>query len=325
MKNCLFSFTEQFKETLWGGHSILPFKGFQPDGRCIGESWELCGLPGQESVVTGGDSHGLTLMELVRQEGAALLGGAVSRRYGDRFPLLVKFIDAEQPLSVQVHPDDRLAQQRHGCSGKTEMWYVADCRPGAWLFDGFSREVTPEEYEARVAACTLPEVLRRCEVQRGDAFFLPAGRVHSIGPGCFICEIQQSSDVTYRIYDFGRLDADGQPRRLHVKEAREAVCFAPEGGGMQPQVRQGEWTPLVRCESFCTSVCRLQEPQECDYSRRDSFVILVCTAGACRVECGSESRQLAAGHTLLVAAAAQGVRIVPATDGAELLEVYINE
>ena len=226
MENKLFRFADIFKETLWGGHRILPFKGLPADRRTIGESWELSGIAGHESVVEGGAYAGLTLTQLAEKGGAALLGAENFRRFGVKFPLLVKFIDAAQPLSVQVHPNDELAQRRHGCAGKTEMWYVVDSAPGAYLLDGFNRAVTPDEYAARVAGQTLPEVLKRYDVHRGEVYYLPAGRVHSIGPGCFICEIQQSSDVTYRIYDFGRVDSEGRPRQLHVEEAKEAIDYA---------------------------------------------------------------------------------------------------
>lgn len=322
MQNNIFLFTDIFKETLWGGHRILPYKGLPADGRLIGESWELSGLSGHESVVKGGAYDGLTLTELAAQGKGALLGNENYRQFGTDFPLLVKFIDAARPLSVQVHPDDRLAQERHGCRGKAEMWYVAGCEQGAYLLDGFNREVTPDEYASRVEACTLPEVLRRYEVRRGDVFYLPAGRVHSIGPGCFICEIQQSCDVTYRIYDFGRTDSEGRPRQLHVEEARDAIDYAPAAQEEYPEVKENEPATLVQSPYFTTGIYRLTEPMSCDYSELDSFVILVCTAGRCRVACGEEESLLTAGHTLLVAAEAKGVRLMP--DGAaEILESYV--
>lgn len=322
MKNNIFVFTDYFKETLWGGHRILPFKGLPADERLIGESWELSGIPGHESVVKGGAYDGLTLTELAGREKEALLGKENYERFGADFPLLVKFIDASQPLSVQVHPDDRLAQERHGCPGKTEMWYVADCEPGAYLLDGFNREVTADEYASRVADCTLSDVLRRYDVQKGDVFYLPAGRVHSIGSGCFICEIQQSSDVTYRIYDFGRTDSEGNPRQLHVEEARDAIDYTVTEPEKRPEVKVDEPATLVRSPYFTTSIYRLTEPISCDYSELDSFVILICTAGICRVVCGEEEYRLTAGHTLLVAAEAEGVCLVPESD-AEVLEAYV--
>ena len=322
MENKLFRFADIFKETLWGGHRILPFKGLPADRRTIGESWELSGIAGHESVVEGGAYAGLTLTQLAEKGGAALLGAENFRRFGVKFPLLVKFIDAAQPLSVQVHPNDELAQRRHGCAGKTEMWYVVDSAPGAYLLDWFNRAVTPDEYAARVAGQTLPEVLKRYDVHRGEVYYLPAGRVHSIGPGCFICEIQQSSDVTYRIYDFGRVDSEGRPRQLHVEEAKEAIDYAVAAPDVQHALKENEPTELVGSPYFTTGAYRLTEPMECDYSELDSFVILVCTEGACRVACGEEETRLEAGHTLLVAAEADGVRLTP-EGSATVLESYV--
>ncbi|MCD8318822.1 MAG: class I mannose-6-phosphate isomerase [Paraprevotella sp.] len=311
MKNKLFRFTEIFKETLWGGHRILSFKGLDADSRLIGESWELSGMPGHLSVVKGGDSDGLTLAQLIEKEGTALVGEENFARFGTDFPLLIKFIDAAQPLSVQVHPNDELARRRHGCPGKTEMWYVGDCDPDAYLLDGFNRVVTADEYAARVADQTLPEVLRRYDVRRGDVYYLPAGRVHSIGSGCFICEILQSSDVTYRIYDFGRVDREGHPRQLHVEEAKEAIDFTVSAPEVRREVVDNMPTELVRIPYFTTGVYRLTEPMTCDYSELDSFVILICTEGVCHVSCGEEEELLTAGHTLLLAAEADTVRLTP--------------
>lgn len=322
MKNNLFRFTDIFKETLWGGHRILPYKGLRADETSIGESWELSGMSGNESVVQGGTYDGLTLTQLIEEGGSDLLGKDNYARFGKKFPLLIKFIDAAQPLSVQVHPNDELAMRRHGCPGKTEMWYVVDAAPGAYLLDGFSRQVTPDEYAARVADQTLPEVLRRYEVKAGDVYYLPAGRVHSIGTGCFICEIQQSSDVTYRIYDFGRTDSQGRPRQLHVEEAKEAIDYAVAAAEESLSVVENEPVELVHSPFFTTSVYRLTEPMECDYSELDSFVILICTEGTCRVACGGESVVLTAGHTLLVAAAAEGVNLTPEGQ-ATMLESYV--
>ena len=322
MENKLFRFADIFKETLWGGQRILPFKGLEADERRIGESWELSGIPGSESVVVGGAYDGLTLTQLAEKGGASLLGAENFRRFGTRFPLLIKFIDAAQPLSVQVHPNDELAQRRHGCPGKTEMWYVVDRAPGAYLLDGFNRPVTADEYAARVEDQTLPDVLRRYDVQPGDVYYLPAGRVHSIGPGCFICEIQQSSDVTYRIYDFGRVDSQGRPRQLHVEEAKEAIDYAVAAPEVRREVEANVPTELVRSPFFTTGAYRLTEPMACDYADLDSFVILVCTAGTCRVACGDEEVRLTAGHTLLVAAEAKGVTLMPEGE-ATVLESYV--
>lgn len=322
MKSKLLRFTDIYKETIWGGQKILPFKGLPGDGRNIGESWEISGVPGDESIVADGEYSGLTLTELLEQEKGALVGEENYRRYGNKFPLLVKFIDACQPLSVQVHPNDELAMARHRSMGKTEMWYIVDCDKNATLYDGFNRDITEAEYVKRVEEQTLPEVLQCYNVSKGDVFYLPAGRVHSIGKGCFICEIQQSSDLTYRIYDFGRLDANGRPRQLHIEQAKEAINFSSSDNGEAPKVVLNEPTNLVESPYFTTSLYRLTEPMSCDYSELDSFVILICTSGSCRVIFKDEETILNAGHSLLVAAEAEGVMLLP--DGkCDILETYV--
>ena len=322
MENKLFRFTDIFKETLWGGHRILPFKGLEADGRLIGESWELSGIPGNESVVAGGAYGGLTLTQLAERGGSAFVGRGELQAFRHTFSLARQIYRCGPPLSVQVHPDDELAQRRHGCPGKTEMWYVVDGAPGAYLLDGFSRQVTADEYAARVADQTLPEVLRRYDVRPGDVYYLPAGRVHSIGTGCFICEIQQSSDVTYRIYDFGRVDSEGRPRQLHVEEAKEAIDYAVTEPEARREIEANVPAELVRSPFFTTGAYRLTEPMTCDYADLDSFVILICTEGACRVACGEEEVKLAAGHTLLVSAEAESVTLAPEGE-ATILESYV--
>lgn len=322
MQQNLFTFRPLLKQTLWGGQRIAAYKKLTgaPDG--VGESWELSGIAGSETVVADGPFQGRTLTELLGEMQADLLGAENYRTCGGTFPLLIKFIDAHQDLSVQVHPDDELAARRHGCRGKSEMWYVVDCTPDAHLLSGFSREVSADEYVARVEAGTLPEVLQRYPVERGDVFYLPAGRVHSIGAGCLVCEVQQSSDITYRIYDYGRTDAQGRPRQLHVEEAREAINFRVTEGREHPDVADNEPAPLVQSPYFTTSLYRLTEPMECDYSELDSFVVLVCVGGACTVECGAERVRLETGTTLLAAARCSGLTLRP-EGRAELLEVYV--
>ena len=211
----MYKFQPILKSTIWGGEKIVPYKHIASDQKQVGESWELSGVKGNESVVAGGPEAGTTLPGLIARHGAALLGKANAARFGQEFPLLIKFIDARQDLSIQVHPNDALAWERHKSKGKTEMWYVVDADKGARLRSGFAKQVTPAQYEASVADNTITDLLAEYEIHPGDLFFLPAGRVHSIGAGAFIAEIQQTSDITYRIYDFNRKDADGNTRELH--------------------------------------------------------------------------------------------------------------
>src|SRR5690554_6659874 len=195
------------KPVIWGGSDICRFKNIQPERDGIGESWEISGVKGNVSVVSNGDLSGTSLDEMIQTYKGALVGNKIYEKFGNTFPLLIKFIDARDDLSIQVHPDDKLAKERHNSFGKTEMWYVIKATTGAFLYSGFEKQITPEEYVETVHNNTFTDTLKRFEVQEGDVFFLPAGRVHAIGAGCFIAEIQQTSDITYRIYDYNRKDA----------------------------------------------------------------------------------------------------------------------
>ena len=214
------------KSMVWGGEKIAPFKSISTDQHNIGESWELSGVKGNESVVANGEYAGKTISEMIREFKGSLIGKSNWEKTGEEFPLLIKFIDAKQDLSIQVHPDDELAARRHnGSKGKTEMWYVVDTDPGAHLMAGLKKAITPDEYVEEVNNDTITDVLEDFSLQPGDVFFLPASRIHSIGSGSFIAEIQQTSDITYRIYDFGRLGLDGKPRELHTELAKDAIDY----------------------------------------------------------------------------------------------------
>ena len=221
----MYKFQPILKSLIWGGEKIAPYKGIATDQRNIGESWELSGVKDNESVVAEGPEAGTSLPELIARHGAALLGKANYGRFGEEFPLLIKFIDARQDLSIQVHPNDELAWERHKSKGKTEMWYVVSADKDAHLRSGFSKQVTPAEYEASVGDNTITDILADYKIAPGDVFFLPAGRVHSIGAGSFIAEIQQTSNITYRIYDFNRRDANGNTRELHTELAKGAIDY----------------------------------------------------------------------------------------------------
>ena len=227
----LLKFKPILKTVVWGGEKIAPFKGIRTDQHNIGESWELSGVPGNESVVANGPLAGKTVTELISEYGEKLIGRSNYEKTGTEFPLLIKFIDARQDLSIQVHPNDELAAARHnGSKGKTEMWYVVSADKDAHLMSGLNREITPDEYVARVENNTITDVLCDYKVSPGDVFFLPAGRIHSIGSGSFIAEIQQTSNITYRIYDFGRLGLDGKPRELHTGLAKDAIDYTVYAG-----------------------------------------------------------------------------------------------
>ena len=243
-----FKFEPYLKSVLWGGEKIAKYKGIVTDQHNIGESWEISGVDGHESVVAEGDDKGLNLRQIIEKYKGDLVGNAVYAKYGDTFPLLVKIIDAKGDLSVQVHPDDTLAKARHNSYGKTEMWYIIDAEEGAPIYAGLSKQITPEEYEKLVAENAIMDVIARHDSHAGDLFFLPAGRIHAIGAGNLLAEIQQTSDITYRVYDFDRRDANGNPRELHTEQAKDAIDYTVYPEYKSEYDRNGKSaTPLVKC------------------------------------------------------------------------------
>ena len=314
------------KQTLWGGDKIVPFKHLSDNLTGVGESWEISGVEDNESVVANGPDKGLTLTDMVRKYRGELVGEENYARFGNKFPLLIKFIDAKQDLSIQVHPNDELAKKRHNSMGKTEMWYVVDADKGAKLRSGFSEQITPKEYKERVYNNTITDVLQEYEIHPGDVFFLPAGRIHSIGAGAFIAEIQQTSDITYRIFDYNRKDKEGKSRELHTTQATEAINFADVQDDFRTEYDhlKNEPVELVASPYFTTSLYDMTEEITCDYSELDSFVIFICVEGACRITDDSQNEiAVRAGETILLPAITQEVTIVPEDGGVKLLETYL--
>ena len=313
------------KQTLWGGEKIIPFKHLNETLSNVGESWEVSAVEGSESVVANGPEKGMTLPEMVRRYKEELVGEANYARFGEKFPLLIKFIDAKLDLSIQVHPDDALAKKRHNSFGKNEMWYVISADPGAKLISGFSQEITPKEYKERVHDGTFAEVLQSCAIQPGDVFYVPAGRVHGIGAGAFVAEIQQTSDITYRIYDYNRKDKNGKTRELHTAQAVDAINFADVQDDFRTAYDhvQNEPVEVVVCPYFTTSVYDMTEEITCDYSELDSFVIFICVEGSCRLTDNEDNEiSLQAGETVLLPATTQNITIVP-DQHVKLLETYV--
>lgn len=319
-----YLFQPILKEIIWGGTDIRPFKGMTPTQEKIGESWELSHVDGDFSVVTYGADKGKTIDELIREYGESLLGAGVMKRFGTRFPLLIKFIDARDDLSIQVHPDDALAEKRHHSFGKTEMWYVIKATPDAALYCGFSQPIDADEYVRRVEDNSIMEVLKRYDVTAGDVFFLPAGRVHAIGAGCFIAEIQQTSNITYRIYDYNRKGADGKGRELHTELAKDAIDYTFQSDYRTHYTPQpGVAVELVQCPYFTTRLLETETPMMRDYATLDSFVVYICMAGSVelRDDNGNELT-VSQGQTVLFPATTQSVTLKPAPQ-AKLLETYI--
>ena len=311
------------KDYLWGGHRLVEEYGKEYDGEILAETWELSCHPDGPSTIVNGAYAGKTLEEYIEAEGKEVLG-TNCRRFRD-FPILTKFIDAKQDLSIQVHPDNRYALKNEGQYGKTEMWYVVDADKGAKLRSGFSEQITPKEYKERVLNNTITDVLQEYEIKPGDVFFLPAGRVHSIGAGAFIAEIQQTSDITYRIYDFNRKDANGKTRELHTDLAREAINYEVlDDYRTKYEAVKDEPVELVACPYFTTSVYDMTEEISCDYSELDSFVIFICMEGSCKIK-DNEGNELkvGAGESILLPATTQDVTITPEAGNVKLLETYV--
>ena len=314
-----------FKTLVWGGEKIAPYKDIETEQKHIGESWELSGVAGNESVVAEGPLKGKTIAELVKEYKGELVGEHVYANTGDEFPLLIKFIDALTDLSIQVHPHDELAAVRHnGSKGKTEMWYVVDAAPGAHLLTGLTEKITPEQYAAKVADGTITDVLARYDVHPGDVFFLPAGRIHAICGGCFIAEIQQTSNITYRIYDYGRLGLDGKPREVHTELAKDAIDYT-----VYPDYRthyspeQDEEQEVVSCQYFTPSIYDLTLPYAKDLSGIDSFMVVMCLSGYGTLEVDGAEVPVRQGETVLIPATADDICFVP--DGSmKVLTSYIR-
>lgn len=308
-----YKFQPFLKTTLWGGYQIAPFKGIYTAQPNIGESWEISGVPGHESVAVDRGliddvDVGLTLTELIDKYKGLLVGDKVYKKFGNKFPILVKLIDSRQDLSVQVHPDDKLAMERHGCAGKTEMWYVIKADVGAKIYSGLRKSITPEDYERLVSSDNesqnnngsenpMATVIASHESHDGDLYFLPAGRLHAIGAGNFLAEIQQTSDITYRVYDFGRKDAHGKPRELHVEQAKDAIDYR-----VWPEYRTSydstkPTSQLINCPYFIVHRVVVQVAAQIDFEC-DSFVVVMCLWGEANIN-GIKIRQ---GETVLVPA-----------------------
>ena len=305
----MLKFKPLLKQTLWGGNKIKVFKHLQTDMEQVGESWEISGVKNNETIVDGGTYDGCKLNELVANMKEQLVGRENYERFGDEFPLLIKFIDARQDLSIQVHPTDEIAHRQGKERGKTEMWYALESDEGAQLYNGLKQQISPEQYKQMVENDTITDALARYQVREGDVFFIPAGRIHAIGAGCFVAEIQQTSDVTYRIYDFKRRDKNGNYRELHTELAAESIDYTvlPDYRS-DYQLHRNEPQQVVSCPYFTTAVYDLDEPMTLDYSELDSFVILIGLKGSGILTCNGQVLPFEAGQTVLIPATAQEVK-----------------
>jgi mannose-6-phosphate isomerase len=315
------SFQPILKEKIWGGQKLTTILGKDTPGLSnCGESWEISGVPGNVSVVSNGSLKGKSLNELIERFGEKLMGKSVMASFGQEFPLLIKFIDAAADLSIQVHPNDELASARHGSKGKTEMWYIMQADEGASLIAGFNRETSKDAFLAYVKEGRLTEIMNTEQVKAGDVFFIPAGRIHTIGAGLLLAEIQQTSDVTYRIYDFDRTDKDGNKRELHIEEALDAMDYACyDSYKTHYDERENEVNPVISSPFFTTNKIKLTQPLTIKKATTDSFRIYICTRGRGMIE----GEAIGLGETMLVPACLEEIQIIP-DDEIELLETYLD-
>ena len=311
------------KSVVWGGEKIATFKNIVTDQTKIGESWEISGVPGNESVVANGPDKGLTLTQMIEKYKEALVGEEVYSRFGNMFPLLIKIIDAAGDLSLQVHPDDELAYTRHNSLGKTERWYIVDTEPDATICAGLSTEITPEEYEQRVADNTLMDVVAKHTSKPGDVFFLPAGRIHAIGAGNLLVEVQETSDVTYRIYDYGRVDAKtGKTRELHVEQAKDAIDYKvyPEYKSAATPLVDGMWD-LVKCDHFDVVLVEV-DGERTFYSTITSFSTMTCIEGEfTATDDRGNTISLKRGETILLPAILKSIKM---TGKGKFIDAFIG-
>ena len=320
-------FKPAYFEKIWGGQHVktILHQDFGDLMNC-GEAWLLSGLEGQNSIVSNGDFAGDELNDLIETFMGDLVGDDVFNKFGERFPLLIKVIDPLDNLSIQVHPDDELAQKIDLYNGKTEMWYVMNAEKGAKLVSGFSREVTPKEFEESVINNSIEEMLNYVDVKTDDVFFIPARKIHALGAGCMVAEIQQTSDTSYRVYDWDRIDRFGMKRELHIDEALATINFKKEDSGKVNYDRKtiNSTVNLVNCPYFTTNLIKLDADSvlKKDYSELDSFVILMSVGGSFILSYEGGNEMVKTGECILVPNVINKVDII-SNEECKLLEVYI--
>lgn len=311
------------QDKIWGGSKLRDILNKDTKREQVGESWEISGVEGHISVVENGDEKGKSLKDLISEYKGKLLGERIYQEFGNDFPLLIKFIDAKTDLSVQLHPNDELAKQRHNSFGKTEMWYIIQADKGSKLNIGFNKDLDKREYLEYLENGKITELLNFEEVKKGDSVFINTGKVHAIGGGVLLAEIQQTSDITYRIYDWDRVDAEGKGRDLHTALALDAIDFEKKNDyWLNYEELENESSEIASCEYFTTNFLPVKGEIEKDYSSLDSFVIYMCVEGKSRISVGDNSEELKKGQSILIPAAAEKVKLT--AKEAELLEVYIR-
>ena len=319
-------FEPNMHPVVWGGGKLTAWKCLPPR-KHVGENWEISAVPSSPSIVANGTWAGYQLTDVIARRPKEILGKSVAEKYDGQLPLLAKFIDANNDLSIQVHPDDAMAKREHNKLGKSEMWYVIDAKPGAYLYAGFKQHLTPEEYKRKVEDGTITDALAKHEVHPGDVFYLPAGRVHAICSGILLAEVQQSSDVTYRIFDYNRPGMDGKPRELHTELAAKALDYnvqeeyRTEYAGNENSVNKCLDTPY-----FSVRIIDADTPCHRDLIKYDSFIIVMCISGKCTLRARSTKADipLSEGNSCLIPAVIADYDIIPQDSSVKLLEAYID-
>jgi mannose-6-phosphate isomerase len=315
-------FTPLYKYRIWGGEKLRTVLNKDYEEDKIGESWEISGVEGDETLVSNGALIGKSLKELIGLYKGDLVGNAVYSNFGNTFPLLIKFIDAKTPLSIQVHPSNEIAKERHNSFGKNEMWYVMQADADAELIVGFDKKISQNDYKTHLKNNTILDVMHHENVASGDTFYIPTGRVHAIGAGVLLAEIQQTSDVTYRIYDYDRVDAKtGEKRELHNDLATNVIDYQVHDSYKTSYKKDKNTSNiLVHSPYFKTNIIFVEGKMEKDYSNIDSFIILMCVAGAVSIHSNGDTYKLKQGETILIPASLHALEIASTT--AKVLEAY---
>ena len=327
MKFYPFLFEPNLHSVVWGGDQLRPYKGLAPSDEPIGESWEVSAVPSSTSIIANGTWKGRDLISVINEYPEAILGKAVHQKYHGQLPLLVKFIDAKRDLSIQVHPNDEMAQREHGKMGKSEMWYIIRADKGAHLYAGFKQEITPDEYQKRIEDGSITEVLADHQVKAGDVFYLPAGRVHAICGGIMLAEVQQSSDVTYRIYDYNRPGLDGKPRELHTALAAKALDYHVEQNYLTDyRAAKDQAIQIVDTPYFDVRIMELTGQFHRNLMKYDSFIITMCLEGACQIVIRHSGAEilLRQGYSTLIPAAIADYDVIPLSGRTRLLDAFID-
>lgn len=323
MKLYPLKFQPIYKHKLWGGEKLKTELGKNFTDQNIGESWEISDVKNDENKVLEGPLKGFTLKQLIKQYESDFLGQSVYNNFGNDFPLLIKFIDAKTPLSIQVHPSNAISQKRHNSFGKNEMWYVMQAEKESELIVGFKKEITSNEYETHLKDNTILEVMHHELVSKGDAFHIPTGLVHAIGSGVLLTEIQQTSDITYRIYDYDRIEeSTGLKRELHTELAKDVIDFSVHKKyKTNYKTVKNESNTLVHSPYFKTNFLQVEGDLKKDYSSLDSFIIYICVDGSMTIAWENETFTLKKGETILLPATIQNISL--SSRDCQLLEVYL--